>query len=143
MNRLVSKILSSTEVELKFVVPPSRSGALSRALRSSPCRAQHLQSIYYDATADQLQAQGQSVPLRQEGRRWVQTAKAPTYATLYRMDHNVSVVASHGQSSAKLDLALHNSTLVGAAVRATLVNISRFCRIRVDQLSEVGVYAEN
>ncbi len=122
MNHLVSEVPSPTEVELKFVVPPSRRGALSRALRSSPCRTQRLQSIYYDTTDDRLQAHGQSLRLRKEGQRWVQTAKAPTHDPLCRLEHNVSVVVSRGQSSPEPDLALHDNTLVGAAVRATLAD---------------------
>ena len=125
MKHLVSEVPSRTEVELKFVVPTSRREALSRALRSSPCLTQRLQSIYYDTTDDRLQAQGQSVRLRKEGQRWVQTAKAPTHDLLCRLEHNVSVVISRGRSSPELDLALHDDTLVGAAVRATLGDTSQ------------------
>jgi triphosphatase len=125
MNHLVSEVPSPTEVELKFVVPPSRLKALSRALRSSPCRTRLLQSIYYDTTDNRLQAQGQSIRLRKEGQHWVQTAKAPTHDPLRRLEHNVSVIVSRGQSEPELDLALHDGTLVGTAVRATLGDTSQ------------------
>ncbi|MEO8387956.1 CHAD domain-containing protein [Polaromonas sp.] len=125
MKYHVSEVPSPTEVELKFVVPPSKRGAISRALRSSPCRTQRLQSIYYDTADDRLEAQGQSVRLRKEGRGWVQTAKAPTDDPFCRLEHNVSVVVSRGRSSPELDLALHDGTLVGAALRATLGDASQ------------------
>jgi inorganic triphosphatase YgiF len=94
------------EIELKFIVPSSRRKALLRALKSQPCRTQRLQSIYYDTADDRLQVHGQSVRLRKEGRRWVQTAKAATHDLFCRLEHNVNVILPRRQTSPGPNLAL-------------------------------------
>jgi triphosphatase len=146
MNRSASEIRSSREVELKFVVPPPSRVAMSRELRSNPCRTRRVQSIYYDTADDSFEAHGQSVRLRKEGQRWVQTAKASASDPLCRLEHNVRVVAPRGRRSPEPDLALHDDTPVGVALRTTLsaiyqkrgdaVLVERF-RVDISRMSRI------
>ena len=111
---------SQVEIELKFVVPQPQLEALKRAMRRGEVRVQHLQAIYYDTADERLAAQGASIRLRKEGRQWVQTAKALTPDALRRLENNFNVTAPRGRSAPELDIARHDGTPVGAAIRAAL-----------------------
>jgi inorganic triphosphatase YgiF len=74
----VSRHSSPVEVELKLLIPRN---AVARLLRH-PALAKggravcsRLHSIYYDTPALDLQRHGQTLRVRREGRRWVQTIK--------------------------------------------------------------------
>ena len=112
----MTKDPSQAEIELKFAIPPAQLDALADALHRGKFRVQRLQAIYYDTADDWLAAQGLSIRLRKEGRRWVQTAKGLTTSSLRRLEHNVP----RGLSSPELDLTLHDGTAAGAALHAAI-----------------------
>ena len=112
----MTKDPSQAEIELKFAIPPAQLDALADALHRGKFRVQRLQAIYYDTADDWLAAQGLSIRLRKEGRRWVQTVKGLTTSSLRRLEHNVP----RGLSSPELDLTLHDGTAAGAALHAAI-----------------------
>ncbi len=74
----MSRHSSPVEVELKLLVPRKavarllRHPALAKGARAVRSR---LRSMYYDTPALDLQRHGQTLRVRREGRRWVQTIK--------------------------------------------------------------------
>jgi triphosphatase len=108
------------EFELKLEVPPARLPALAAAIRQGRAIRKRLRATYFDTQDGALAALGIVVRMRQEGRRWVQTAKAPGSGLLDRLEHNVSVPTDKAGTAPAPDLARHGGTPVGEAIRHAL-----------------------
>jgi len=108
------------EVELKFQVPPAQREALRRAVATASARSVRLQARYFDTPERRLAAAGIALRLRREDGHWVQTLKARGDGVLARPEHNV--VLLHQRGEPKLDLARHDGTPAGDALRATGVD---------------------
>lgn len=106
-----------TEFELKFEIPPARFKGVKAAVQRGQATQQRLQARYFDTPDHLLAAHGVVVRLRKEGRRWVQTAKAPGRRPLERLEHNVALGV---QATPLLDLARHEDAAVGACIRHAL-----------------------
>jgi len=106
-----------TEFELKLEIPPARFKAVEAAVRRGRTATQRLQARYFDTAEGALAARGVVVRLRKEGRRWVQTAKAPGGRTLERLEHNVALA---WRAAPLLDLARHAGTPMNEAIRRAL-----------------------
>lgn len=105
-----------TEFELKLEIPAHRLAQLVAALRQgSPLRARLLAS-YFDTQDGALGRAGIVVRLRKEGRKWVQTAKAPGGGPLERLEHNAPVRVDEAGLPPLVDLARHAGTPVGGAI---------------------------
>ena len=108
------------EIELKFQIEPAQRAAVKRAVAGRGAGAQtiRLQARYFDTPDKCLAAAGLALRLRREGRsRWVQTLKGRGDGVMHRLEHEVVLPA--GQQ-ATLDLARHDGTPAGAALRAAL-----------------------
>ncbi len=108
------------ETELKFQVEPARRDAVRRAVAGSGASAQtiRLQARYFDTPDGRLAAAGLALRLRREGRsRWVQTLKGRGDGLMQRLEHELVLPAA---VPATLDLARHDGTPAGAALRAAL-----------------------
>jgi len=108
------------EIELKFQVEPARRAAVKRAVvgRAAGAQTIRLQARYFDTPDQRLAAAGLALRLRREGRnRWVQTLKGRGDGLMQRLEHEVVLPA--GQP-ATLDLARHDGTPAGTALRAAL-----------------------
>ena len=92
------------ERELKLHVPASARAAVLREMRSGKARRVSLQARYFDTPDSALARAGIALRVRKEGRRWVQTIKAPGTDTLSRTEIN------HVRPTADLDLALYTGT---------------------------------
>jgi inorganic triphosphatase YgiF len=79
------------EIELKLVVPAEARAAVLRELRRGKLRQQTLRARYFDTADDALARHAVALRLRQEGRRWVQTAKAASPDPLLRFEHEVEL----------------------------------------------------
>lgn len=111
--------LARHEIELKLEVPADERAAFEKELnRGSGVQALRLQAIYFDTADERLARHGAVLRLRNEGKRWVQTAKAATGESLRRLEHNVPVAAPRDGGPPAPDLALHASTAVGKALHA-------------------------
>jgi triphosphatase len=108
------------EFELKLEVPATRLQALAAAIRQGDARRKRLRATYYDTPGGALAAQGIVVRMRQEGRSWVQTAKAPGNGPLHRLEHNVTVPRGVAGTAPAPDLARHAGTPLGEAIRQAL-----------------------
>ena len=93
-----------TEREIKLHVPDSAKPEIARFMRSAKARRVTLQARYFDTPARELANAGIALRLRKEGRRWVQTIKAPGTDALSRIELN------HLRSAPELDLALYTGT---------------------------------
>lgn len=108
------------ETELKFQVEPARRDAVRRAVAGSGASPQtiRLQARYFDTPDGRLAAAGLALRLRREGRsRWVQTLKGRGDGLMQRLEHELVLPAA---VPATLDLARHDGTPAGAALRAAL-----------------------
>jgi len=108
------------EIELKFQVEPARRDAVRRAVAGSGAKAQtiRLQARYFDTPDGRLAAAGLALRLRREGRsRWVQTLKGRGDGVMHRLEHELVLPSA---VPATLDLARHDGTPVGAALRSAL-----------------------
>jgi inorganic triphosphatase YgiF len=103
-----------TEFELKFQVPPERAAAVESALLRGAVERTHLRARYFDSADQALARAGLVLRLRQEGRRWVQTAKGPGAGGFDRLEHEVPVP---GGATAQPDPGRH----AGHPVHAPLV----------------------
>jgi inorganic triphosphatase YgiF len=108
------------EVELKFQVPPAQREALRRAVAGASARRVRLQARYFDTAERRLAEAGIALRLRREDGHWVQTLKARGDGVLTRPEHNV--VLLHQRGEPQLDLARHDGTPAGEALRATGVD---------------------
>ncbi|MFC5497500.1 CHAD domain-containing protein [Caenimonas terrae] len=109
-----------TEFELKLEVPPERLQPLAAALRQGPARRERLRATYFDTPDGALARHGIVVRMRQEGRKWVQTAKAPGRGPLERQEHNAPVAPDAAAMIPAVDLARHAGTPAGQAIRRAL-----------------------
>lgn len=109
-----------TEFEIKLEVPAARLAAVAKAMRAHPCTRQRLRARYFDTVDDALARQGIVVRVRQEGRHWVQTAKAPSANPLQRLEHNVDLPRPAAGTAPALDLARHAGTPVGERIAQAL-----------------------
>lgn len=141
-----------TEFELKFLIAPDRMAHLATELEMAKAPRQRLRARYVDTADGLLGAARLSLRIRQEGRSWVQTLKAPGASAVERLEHNVPRPGRWGADGPPLDLTLHDGTPAGEALRAALgkasgeaapalsvvyeADIQR--RIRVVQLGEAG-----
>lgn len=116
----LSNLDKMTEFELKFEIPRSSLKRLSVTLQDGKVTRQRLQASYFDTPDGALSQHGIVVRLRKEGRRWYQTAKAPTADPLARLEHNAALPPQPAGSVPVLDLARHQGTPVGHAVEKAL-----------------------
>lgn len=104
--------MSTSELELKFRIPPSTVDSLRDALLEHGARRTRLQARYFD-TPDGLLARHQiALRLRLEGRRWVQTLKTSGEGIAHRLEHEVPVPGMASQTPL-LDRHRHDGTAVG------------------------------
>lgn len=92
------------ERELKLHVPAGARAGIAKTLRAQKARRITLQARYYDTPARDLAAANIALRLRKEGRRWIQTIKAPAGNSLSRLEIN------HVRPSPELDLSLYAGT---------------------------------
>ena len=106
------------ETELKFQVPRERRAAVARAVATTRAERIRLQARYFDTADARLADAGLALRLRREGRsRWVQTLKGRGDGQMQRLEHGVVLPA---RGPVALDLARHDGTPAGAALRAAL-----------------------
>jgi hypothetical protein len=77
-----------TEFELKLEIPAGRLEAALAAMKREGAKRERLRAVYFDTQDGALVAHGIVVRMRKEGRKWVQTAKAPGSGALARLEHN-------------------------------------------------------
>lgn len=106
-----------TEFELKFQVPPGRGAEVEAAMRRGGVRAQRLRARYFDTPNEALAQAGIVLRLRQEGRVWVQTAKAAGDTPFERLEENVAI-RDRGRPS--IDLSRHAGTPLGERLARAL-----------------------
>jgi len=100
------------ERELTLHVPATARPAIVKALRADKARRVTLQARYFDTPARELARAGVALRVRLEGRRWVQTVKAPGPDALTRLELN------HPRTGPELDLSLYDGTpLAGLLAR--------------------------
>jgi triphosphatase len=109
-----------TEFELKLEIPADRLQPLLAAIRQGDAIRERLRATYFDTQDGALAGHGIVVRMRQEGRKWVQTAKAPGSGPLLRLEHNAPVAPDEAGVAPAVDLARHSGTPVGAALRRAL-----------------------
>jgi inorganic triphosphatase YgiF len=112
--------LPTHEAELKFGVPAERLDALKKALARGTLRNERLYAEYFDTEDDRLARHRVGLRLRKEGRHWVQTVKAATDDIGIRLEDNAPVAAAPPGTTPALDLARHDGTPAGAALRKAL-----------------------
>ncbi|RYF82623.1 MAG: CYTH and CHAD domain-containing protein [Comamonadaceae bacterium] len=109
------------EIEFKFCIPSDRLAAVEAALREGEVQRTRLQARYFDTADHALAAQGIVLRLRQEGARWVQTAKAAGDGVLQRLEHNVDLgVANADDAEPQPDVQHHAGTAVGERLAKAL-----------------------
>ncbi len=109
-----------TEFELKLEIPADRLQPLLAAIRQGDAIRERLRATYFDTQDGALAGHGIVVRMRQEGRKWVQTAKAPGSGPLARLEHNAPVAPDVAGMTPAVDLARHSGTPVGEALRRAL-----------------------
>ena len=92
------------ERELKLHVPAKARTAIEKALRAAKARRIALHAQYYDTATRELAQANVALRLRKEGRRWVQTVKAPGADALSRLEIN------HPRPGPALDVQLYGGT---------------------------------
>jgi inorganic triphosphatase YgiF len=108
------------EIELKFAIAPERIARVRAEARRDSERVP-MTAAYFDSADGCLFDAGISWRLRDEGGRWVQTAKAPGSTAPDREEHNAPrTSASVKGRKFQPDLALHEGTPAGAAVHEAL-----------------------
>jgi len=107
------------ELEVKLRVPDAALPSLRAALRAHGARAVRMRAHYYDTPDDALARAGMALRLRLEGRRWVQTLKAPGEGVAHRLEHEVAVRGPAARLPA-LDLRRHDGHEAAAALHAAL-----------------------
>jgi len=108
------------EIEFKFQIPADRLAALKADLRSAPARRTRLRARYFDTADGVLAAHGAVLRLRQEGDRWVQTAKALGDGPLHRLEHNADLGPVQGGEPPRPDVRRHADTPVGERIARLL-----------------------
>ncbi len=109
------------ELELKFGVPAAALESLRSALRARGASRLRLQARYHDTADGLLASHLIALRLRLEGRRWVQTLKAPGDGSVHRLEHEVAVpLRPGGQQAPALDIRRHQGSAAGKALEAAL-----------------------
>ena len=106
------------EIELKFQVPAVQRAAVERALGTRAARTTRLRAQYFDTADRRLGMAGLALRLRQEGRRWVQTAKGGGDGALHRLEHEVWLPTQRGVP--RIDVTRHAGSGAGEALTAAL-----------------------
>ena len=101
-----------TEREIKLHVPTASQAEIARFLRAAKARRITLQAKYFDTPTRELANAGIALRIRKEGRRWVQTVKAPGTDAVSRIELN------HIRSAPELDLTLYTGTAIEPALSA-------------------------
>lgn len=109
-----------TEFELKLEIPQQRLAPLLAALRQGETTRERLRATYFDTADGALAARGIVVRMRKEGRKWMQTAKAPGSSALARLEHNAPVAQDEAGITPAVDLARHSGTPLGDSLRRAL-----------------------
>ncbi|MDR6539173.1 CYTH and CHAD domain-containing protein [Variovorax soli] len=109
-----------TEFELKFQVDPQYRAAVESAVARGSSRRERLQARYYDTADGALAAQRIILRIRKEGRRWVQTAKAPGGHPLERHEHNVDIATPKTSDVPPPRLERHAGTPIGTLIDKAL-----------------------
>ena len=107
------------EIELKFQIPPARRDAVLRAVATRTASRVSLRARYFDTAERALAQAGLALRVRKEGRRWVQTLKGAGDGLWQRLEHEVPLNVPTGIEPVA-DLALHDGTLAGDALRKAL-----------------------
>lgn len=110
------------EIEFKFHIPAERLKTLEAAVRRAPVQRTRLRARYFDTADGTLAAQGAVLRLRQEGRRWVQTAKALGEGPLHRLEHNVDLGLARAGAAPMPDVQRHAGTPVGDTLARLLAD---------------------
>ena len=110
------------EIEFKFHIPPERLKTLEAAVRRAPVQRTRLRARYFDTADGTLAAHGAVLRLRQEGRRWVQTAKALADGPLHRLEHNVDLGLARAGVPPMPDVQRHAGTPVGYTLMRLLAD---------------------
>jgi triphosphatase len=112
----VAAVKTQTEVELKFLVPVGARAAVAAEMARGTATLQRmaLAARYLDTEDRRLARQGIAWRLRREGRRWIQTLKAPGSNALERFEHEVV------RPDASHDASEHAGTPVGDQLIALL-----------------------
>tara|TARA_R110000851_G_scaffold327394_1_gene496899 strand:- start:77900 stop:79450 length:1551 start_codon:yes stop_codon:yes gene_type:complete len=98
------------ERELKLHVPTHARAELIKRLRTAKARRITLHARYYDTPTRELANSGIALRMRKEGRRWMQTVKAPGPDPVSRVELN------HLRPDGNLDLALYDNTAIQVAL---------------------------
>jgi triphosphatase len=109
-----------TEFELKLEVPAHRLESLVAAMKQGGATRQRLRATYFDTQDGALARHGIVVRMRKEGRKWVQTAKAPGSGPLARLEHNAPVAPDAAGMTPVVELARHGGSPVGDGIRRAL-----------------------
>jgi inorganic triphosphatase YgiF len=106
----------STETELKFQIPAAARAAVCAEVNAAGGQPLRLQARYFDSADRALAGAGMALRLRREGEVWVQTLKGRGDGVMQRLEHEVALDAAEP----RLDLARHDGTPAGAALRRAL-----------------------
>lgn len=106
-------VSSQTEIELKFLVPPSSRAALAAEMGrgSATLERRTLATVYLDTVDRRLARSGIAWRMRREGRRWIQTLKAGGSSALERFEHEVIRPDATWNAGAHADTAVGDRLL--------------------------------
>lgn len=109
------------EIELKFLVQPSRLQGLMRQTQVKSSQVKHLAAHYYDTADQQLAMAGIGLRIRKEGDAWVQTIKAGGDGIAARLEHNAvldneQVQAMLDNNALMPDLTIYKDTPIASAL---------------------------
>ena len=108
------------EIEIKLEVDSGSRAGVARAFAGRPAQRTRLRATYWDTPDGRLAARGIALRVRQEGRRWVQTAKAMGDSVLHRLEQNVALPGRWPSGGPPADPARHAGTPVGDLLEAAL-----------------------
>jgi inorganic triphosphatase YgiF len=108
------------EIEIKLQVPAASRDAVARALHRGRVSRLRLAAQYFDTPDRRLAAAGLVLRLRREGRQWVQAVKGAGDGPLQRLEHEARIAGSSSRDAPALDLARHDGTPEGRALRRAL-----------------------
>lgn len=109
-----------TEIELKFQVDAGQRDAVARAVATRSAQRVRLTARYFDSADRRLANAQLALRVRREGHRWVQTLKGAGDGLWQRLEHEVILPAAAGAPPPLADIALHDGTAAGDALRAAL-----------------------
>jgi triphosphatase len=110
--------VTGSEIELKLRIPAASAESVRRAVHTRGAHQERLQARYFDTEDRRLAAAGIALRLRKEGNAWVQTLKSRGDGLMQRGEHEVPVGRS--RAAPALDVARHDGTAAGAALRHAL-----------------------